>query len=354
MMPIAAPMSVSSTRSSAYSGDDAPSASTSMALIATWFDVPGVILSAQATSMATTIATRMIHVLCPNASEMPVAITTPRITPIERSIALPSDWFDARLHDEQRRDRGEHRQRARDQPAGDQPGGDRRDRRLRDLQDRNSLGGTQRGRDAHALRLAAARRARRNRRRVRIRPPRRREWDGATRHAFMVERGAHECSDPSPPSSPCASTIAARLAFIVAVADRPAVERLELRLDGVQLEPREVTDAAGTRIHVVDVGRGAVTLEYSATVEGRADAASVTERGAARVPAPEPLLRGRPARADRARRVLGPRRRRTCSPRSARGSARASATCRARASRPTAPCRRCSPGRACAATTRTS
>ena len=70
---------------------------------------------------------------------------------------------------------------------------------------------------------------------------------------------------------------AARLAFIVAVADRPAVERLELRLDGVQLEPREVTDAAGTRIHVVDVGRGAVTLEYSATVEGRADAASVTD-----------------------------------------------------------------------------
>lgn len=70
---------------------------------------------------------------------------------------------------------------------------------------------------------------------------------------------------------------AARLAFIVAVAGRPAVERLDLRLDGVQLEPREVTDAAGTRIHVVDVGPGAVTLEYSATVEGRADAASVTE-----------------------------------------------------------------------------
>ena len=70
---------------------------------------------------------------------------------------------------------------------------------------------------------------------------------------------------------------AARLAFIVAVADRPAVERLDVRLDGVQLEPREVADAAGTRIHVVDVGRGAVTLDYSATVEGRADAASVTE-----------------------------------------------------------------------------
>jgi transglutaminase-like putative cysteine protease len=70
---------------------------------------------------------------------------------------------------------------------------------------------------------------------------------------------------------------AARLAFIVAVGDRPVVERLGVRLDGVQLEPREVTDAAGTRIHVVDVGRGAVTLDYSATVEGRADAASVTD-----------------------------------------------------------------------------
>jgi transglutaminase-like putative cysteine protease len=69
----------------------------------------------------------------------------------------------------------------------------------------------------------------------------------------------------------------ARLAFIVAAADRPAVERLELRLDGAPVEPREVTDAAGTRIHLVDVDRGNVTLEYAATVDGRVDAASVTD-----------------------------------------------------------------------------
>ena len=63
----------------------------------------------------------------------------------------------------------------------------------------------------------------------------------------------------------------ATLAFIVAVAGRPATERLELRHDGVLLQPREVTDAAGTRIHVVDVGAGALTLDYAATVEGRAE-----------------------------------------------------------------------------------
>ena len=69
----------------------------------------------------------------------------------------------------------------------------------------------------------------------------------------------------------------ATLAFIVAVAGRPTAERLDLRSEGAALRPREVTDAAGTRIHVVDVGAGAVTLDYAATVDGRADAASVTE-----------------------------------------------------------------------------
>ena len=69
----------------------------------------------------------------------------------------------------------------------------------------------------------------------------------------------------------------ATLAFIVEVAGRPTAERLDLRSGGAALRPREVTDAAGTRIHVVDVGAGAVTLDYAATVDGRADAASVTE-----------------------------------------------------------------------------
>ena len=70
-MPIAAPMSVSMIRSRAYSGDVPPSASTSIALIATWFEVPGVIFSAHAASIATTIASRMTQLLCPNASESP-------------------------------------------------------------------------------------------------------------------------------------------------------------------------------------------------------------------------------------------------------------------------------------------
>ncbi|WP_159603927.1 transglutaminase-like domain-containing protein [Agromyces humi] len=69
----------------------------------------------------------------------------------------------------------------------------------------------------------------------------------------------------------------ARLAFIVAAAARPPAERLALRHDGAAIEPREVTDAGGTRIHVVDVAPGTVTLRYEATVEGRADAASGTE-----------------------------------------------------------------------------
>jgi transglutaminase-like putative cysteine protease len=69
----------------------------------------------------------------------------------------------------------------------------------------------------------------------------------------------------------------ARLAFIVAAASRPASERLELRHEGAPVEPREVTDAAGTRIHVVDVAAGTLTLEYGAVIEGRADGASGTE-----------------------------------------------------------------------------
>lgn len=70
---------------------------------------------------------------------------------------------------------------------------------------------------------------------------------------------------------------AARLAFIVAVADRSAAERLELRHDGARLHPNEVTDAAGSRIHVVDVEPGTVTLSYGATVEGQAATPEVTQ-----------------------------------------------------------------------------
>ena len=70
---------------------------------------------------------------------------------------------------------------------------------------------------------------------------------------------------------------AARLAFIVAVAARPADERLELRHGGVPLHPLELTDAAGSRIHVVDVASGSVTLSYAATIEGQDETPGVTE-----------------------------------------------------------------------------
>ena len=69
----------------------------------------------------------------------------------------------------------------------------------------------------------------------------------------------------------------AQLAFIVAVSHRPAREHLELRRNGALLQPRELTDASGNRIHVVDVDPGPLTLSYSATVAGRADAPAVTE-----------------------------------------------------------------------------
>jgi transglutaminase-like putative cysteine protease len=69
----------------------------------------------------------------------------------------------------------------------------------------------------------------------------------------------------------------ARLAFIVAVADRPAEERFELRHDGALVKAREVTDAAGSRIHIVDVAAGSLTMSYSARIEEQAEAPSVTE-----------------------------------------------------------------------------
>ena len=44
----------------------------------------------------------------------------------------------------------------------------------------------------------------------------------------------------------------ARLAFIVAVAGAASAERLELASAGRSIEPVELTDAAGSRIHAFD------------------------------------------------------------------------------------------------------
>ncbi|GAA2035617.1 transglutaminase family protein [Agromyces tropicus] len=70
----------------------------------------------------------------------------------------------------------------------------------------------------------------------------------------------------------------ARLAFQVAVArDVEAVERLEFRAAGRPVEPRELTDAAGNRLHVVDAPTGPLECSYTAEVSQRAPEASVDE-----------------------------------------------------------------------------
>jgi hypothetical protein len=61
--------------------------------MATWFPMPGVARNTQATSIATTIASRTTQLCGPSSRLSPVAITTPTITPRLRSIALANDWF---------------------------------------------------------------------------------------------------------------------------------------------------------------------------------------------------------------------------------------------------------------------
>jgi len=74
----------------------------------------------------------------------------------------------------------------------------------------------------------------------------------------------------------------ARLAFMVAVAGGASDERLDLRAgsagsSGAPVHAHEVTDAAGSRIHVVDAASGVLSLSYAATVEGRRPSAPVSE-----------------------------------------------------------------------------
>lgn len=69
----------------------------------------------------------------------------------------------------------------------------------------------------------------------------------------------------------------ARLAFMVAVAGEASAERLELTSNGVPMTATELTDAAGSRIHVVDAQPGSVSLSYAATVDGRRPAPPVSE-----------------------------------------------------------------------------
>jgi transglutaminase-like putative cysteine protease len=63
------------------------------------------------------------------------------------------------------------------------------------------------------------------------------------------------------------------LEFQVAVARQPGLEireSLAITFNGKLLQPREILGPHDTRIHAIDVGEGAVSLSYSATVAGEA------------------------------------------------------------------------------------
>ncbi|WP_062288378.1 transglutaminase-like domain-containing protein [Demequina phytophila] len=70
----------------------------------------------------------------------------------------------------------------------------------------------------------------------------------------------------------------ARMVLAIAVADgRAAEESLTVTQDGAPLEPVEIADQHGTRLHSVDVTAGRVEVRYEARVDGRSQAAVVEE-----------------------------------------------------------------------------
>jgi transglutaminase-like putative cysteine protease len=70
------------------------------------------------------------------------------------------------------------------------------------------------------------------------------------------------------------------LEFQIAVAPHPNTsvsEALSFVLDGVSVEPLEISGMHGNRIHKLDVPVGNLKVEYSAAIVGRTDPAPVTE-----------------------------------------------------------------------------
>lgn len=67
------------------------------------------------------------------------------------------------------------------------------------------------------------------------------------------------------------------LAVAVAEGVPTAEESLRVRLDDEPVVVRETTDRHGTRLHLFDTGPGILTVDYSATVIGRAAPAPVVE-----------------------------------------------------------------------------
>ena len=75
-------------------------------------------------------------------------------------------------------------------------------------------------------------------------------------------------------------TSASDLVLAVSVARLPGLtveERLRVELDGDPLAVEELTEATGTRLHLVHAPTGTVTVRYDATVEGRATPVPVTD-----------------------------------------------------------------------------
>ena len=70
------------------------------------------------------------------------------------------------------------------------------------------------------------------------------------------------------------------LEFQIAVAPQPGAEvteELSFTLDGNTVEPVELVGQHGTRIHTFEAGKGTVLANYSATINGQADPAPVTD-----------------------------------------------------------------------------
>ncbi|MFZ2175815.1 MAG: transglutaminase family protein [Rhodococcus sp. (in: high G+C Gram-positive bacteria)] len=75
-------------------------------------------------------------------------------------------------------------------------------------------------------------------------------------------------------------TDASSMEFQIAVAENSGLdvsESLSFTLDGHHLEAREVLVDNGTRIHLLEAPKGALRVEYAATVVGKADSPVVTD-----------------------------------------------------------------------------
>jgi transglutaminase-like putative cysteine protease len=70
------------------------------------------------------------------------------------------------------------------------------------------------------------------------------------------------------------------LEFQIAVAPHPGAqvsESLTFVLDGKRIQPMEISDVHGNRIHKFDAPVGSLTVDYGATIVGLADPAPITE-----------------------------------------------------------------------------